>query len=202
MDLIDYENKAKELLDDTNVYSVIRNPTNRIQTMNNKIALSLFNGGYIDFQTKNKLVTYKAIPPKIYFLSKHHKSGLPTRPVTSYVGSALHGTSKYLAKILGKLKKGAHHVRNSFDFCEYINGTVIPNGYIMVSFDVKSLFTNIPMSTLKVILMSRWSEIEEHTTIPFKEFFEMVDLCTDNSYFVYKGLFYHQKSGAPMGGLP
>lgn len=141
----EYIDNANAMLSDTNTYAIISDPTSRINRLNNNTVENLFKAGFIDYRTKHHLKTFKPIAPKIYFLPKHHKDNLPLRPVTSFIGSAVYSTSKHIADILGKLKKSLFNTKNSYEFCAYINDKFVPQNYMMVSFDVKSLFTSVPV---------------------------------------------------------
>ena len=54
-------------------------------------------------------------------------------------------TSKELARILKPLVgKSPHHVQNTQDFIQQINGIHLNPGQCMMSYDVKALFTSLP----------------------------------------------------------
>lgn len=48
MDRDSYANKANEMLSDANTYSKTRDPTSKIQRVNNNFVLSLYRAGKID----------------------------------------------------------------------------------------------------------------------------------------------------------
>ncbi|XP_055543356.1 uncharacterized protein LOC129728907 [Wyeomyia smithii] len=124
----------------------------------------------------------------------------PLRPVVSTVGSATYRMAQYLAAILGKLVgKPEFHVRNSFDFAEEISRVQVPDGYVMYSLDVVSLYTNVPVEEVYECVEERWGELQEHTTIPWNSFKEAMKTVLDASFFQYEGKFYGQKAGVPMG---
>lgn len=153
----------------------------------------------MNFHEKNNLTSYNALPPRMYFLPKRHKPGIPLRPVTSFVGSALYNLSRSLAKILSQLKTAEHNAKNSYEFFNKKNKSHIPASYIMTSFDVCSLFTNVPVDLAYEMLQSRWAEISTKTTLQRNDFLGLLDLCTNNSYFVYNDVYYKQIFGVPMG---
>lgn len=195
----DYMSKTEAMLSDLSVYQPIRNPTTRIQNENRRLLNRLLSAEYITITQRNWMNEPNPIAPRLYCLPKHHKPNLPLRPVTSFVGSPLYNTSKYVSGVLSKIGKANWCIKNSYDFVRLINGLTIPNGYGMHSFDVVSLFTNIPTDLVISTVDSRWHEICSHTTIPKQEFIEMLNLCQNNSYFLSGGNFYHQITGVPMG---
>ena len=82
-----------------------------------------------------------------------HKEDTPLRPIVSSIGSATYETAKELSRILMPLVgRSTHHVRNNQDFIQSIQDITIGRRDCMMSFDVKSLFTSIPIQpTLNII---------------------------------------------------
>ena len=95
-----------------------------------------------------------------YGTAKLHKlkendtvDSLPLRPIISNVGTATYKTAKYLDTLVSPLTSSEYNIKNSYEFVKSIKNTKIPNGYKMISFDVKNLFTNVPLDkTIKIIL--------------------------------------------------
>ena len=71
----------------------------------------------------------------------------------------------------------------------------------MVSFDVASLFTNVPLikETIEVILKRIYINKEITTDIPKKEMKELLILCTKNVHFTFNNETYIQVDGVAMG---
>ena len=75
------------------------------------------------------------------------------RPVTSNVGTATYEITKYLNKLLTPLNKSDYNIVNTEDLIRRLREETIPAGFKMISFDVKSLFTNVPLvKTIDYIL--------------------------------------------------
>ena len=71
----------------------------------------------------------------------------PLRPIVDTIGSIHYGVGKFISNLLLPLTQNQYHLKDSFSAADKINN--IPNhlfddGYQFVSFDVKSLFTNVP----------------------------------------------------------
>ena len=76
----------------------------------------------------------------------------------------------------------------------------IPPGYKMVSFDVVSLFTNVPLDeTIDIIIKRIYDKKEINTDIPKKEMRELLYLCTKNAHFTLNNKTYLQVDGVAMG---
>ena len=90
---------------------------------------------------------------KIHKLSSNDLNGLPLRLIVSNIGTAAYETAKYLAKLLSPLSKSNYTINSTKQFVNHIRKQKVPDGYQMVSFDVTSLFTNVPLDeTIEIIL--------------------------------------------------
>ena len=91
--------------------------------------------------------------PGLYFgLAKVHKlkgstdvNQLPMRPVISNIGTATYELSKYLAELLRPLTKSEFSIDSTKDFVDRIRQKRVSDDYELVSFDVVSLFTSVPL---------------------------------------------------------
>ena len=93
----------------------------------------------------------------------------------SFVNYPTYGVSSFLAKILSPVVGNTENtVKNSCPFAEFVRGKTLKADQVLVSFDVVSLFTNIPVDlAIKVAtkrlrqdatLLQRTSK-EHHTTL-------------------------------------
>jgi hypothetical protein len=104
--------------------------------------------------------TYDSIVPCgsragiMYGLPKIHKDGVPIRPIISACGTYNYKLAKYLVQILTPLISNSKYIiKDTFDFVNKVSKLPINNNQIMISFDVESLFTNIPtLETIEIIL--------------------------------------------------
>ena len=82
---------------------------------------------------------------KAYGLVKIRKTGFPVRPIISTVNSPTYFISKFFAKFLrNNLKTPKSHIDNSLKLKEKIDNFYISPDHEIISFDVVSLFTNVP----------------------------------------------------------
>ena len=69
-----------------------------------------------------------------------------------------------------------------------------------VSFDVSSLFTNVPLDyTIDIILRRIYIDKEINTKISREEMKELLLLCTKNVHFSYNVKLFLQRDGIAMG---
>ncbi|XP_062557507.1 uncharacterized protein LOC134222365 [Armigeres subalbatus] len=194
-----YDTKMLALLNDDTYKVVPRDPTSKFQTHNNNIIKRLLDLHLIDAPTYRKLKTTTSICPRIYGQPKAHKPDLPLRPVVPNMTSPTYHLSKYIASILKQSSRGQFNITDSFDFVNHINRVTLPQGYVLVSFDVVSLFTNIPKDLVIRDIITNWDDIQQATNICLDLLLEMVEFCLDTSYFCFRNKFYIQTFGTAMG---
>ena len=125
-------------------------------------------------------------PGKFYETAKIHKRSsndtinkLPLRLIVSNIGTATYHLLKYLAKLLSPLNESEYTIKNTKHFVEKIKKEHIPNSHLLVSFDVKLLFTNVPLDkTIEIILNRIYNKNEISTDITKSEMKELLNLCT------------------------
>lgn len=72
----------------------------------------------------------------------------------------------------------------------------------MHSFDVESLFTNVPLQEARDVIQKRLEEddtLPDRTTLPVNAIVELINLCMETTYFRVGDQFYKQNQGMPMG---
>ncbi|XP_062538225.1 uncharacterized protein LOC134206513 [Armigeres subalbatus] len=196
----DYKQKMLALVNDHQTYERIpRDPTSRFQNQNNSIVQRIRALDLIDDKTARSLKTYSAVCPKIYGQPKAHKTGLPLRPVVPNMTAPSYNLAKFVASILKQSIESPYNIKDSFSFCEFINGTQLPPNHMLVSLDVTALFTSIPKHLVIENVRQKWNDIKQHTNINQSLFVEIIEFCIDSSYFVYEGQYYKQKFGTAMG---
>ena len=83
---------------------------------------------------------------------------------------------------------------------EKIKQEIIPDGYEMVPFDVRSLFTNVLLERAIDITLERvYDGREISTQITRPKLKELLTLCTKNVHFTFDNQVYHQNDGVAMG---
>ena len=80
---------------------------------------------------------------------------LVIRPIVSNIGTATYHLSKYLTLLVSPLSESEYTAKNSKLFVQKLKSDAIPSNYKIVSFDVKSLFTNVPLDQSIRIILNR-----------------------------------------------
>ena len=91
-------------------------------------------------------------------------------------------------------------MKSTKDFIEKLRAVKVPKGYQMASFDVKVLFTNVPLEyTIDLVLKRICENHEISTSITRNEMREMLLLCTKNEHSAFKDVLYLQADGVAVG---
>lgn len=202
MDKSDYTEKTEALLSDASTYVKLkRDPTTTVQTSHNKLIKSLKGQNEITSEEEKYLMIYNSSFPKLYCLPKVHKPGVPLRPIVSSINSTTYNLSKFLANILKVSFEhtNSYNIKDTFSFVLAMENCVLPENYVLISLDVVSLFTNIPLDLVIHILEINWDLIEKHTKISKQNFMTLIHFIFNNTYFAFNDDFYKQIFGTPMG---
>ena len=98
------------------------------------------------------------------------------------------------------LGKCNYTVDSTKEFVERIKTLRIPSDHAMISFDVVSLFTNVPLNrTIEIILKKVYDDKLIRTKIKRDEMRELLILCTQGVPFTFNGETYLQMDGVMMG---
>ena len=106
-----------------------------------------------------------------------------------------------MSRFLEPLSKNEYTILNTSDLIGRLrNEKQIPPNYALVSFDVQSLFTNVPLNrTLDIIMERIYKNNDIITDIPSKDLKDLLLLCTKQVHFQYDGSNYLQSEGVAMG---
>ena len=146
-------------------------------------------------------------PGKLYSTVKIHKAPgngnkhqLPIRSIVSNLNTATYQLAKHLSKILSLLRESEYTIKSTRHFMEIIKRKKVPEGFQMLSFDVNSLFLNVPLeTTIDIILRRIYTNHELTTSLTKKEMKELLLLCTKNLNFTFSGQIFIQVDGVAMG---
>ena len=131
---------------------------------------------------------------------KLKKTGIPIRPIFSAIGTPSYNLSKFFVPILNPITKNALTTSNSYEFCKKLHSLQVNSDCYMVSYDVASLFTNIPVhETIEIIINKMFDNNAKVENMNKDQFKELLELSVLNSYFIFDGDFYLQHDGVGMG---
>ena len=153
--------------------------------------------------TYKKIYPTGAGIPKFYGLPKIHKAGVPLRPIVSGRGSDSYNTAKELDRILKQMAgRTTYSVQNTKDFIEQIKNIKLLSEECIISYDVKALFTSVPIEPVIKIInqhLENDQELQQRTPMSVQNIIMLLEFCLKNTHFVFQGRFYEQTEGAAMG---
>ena len=121
----------------------------------------------------------------------------------SWVNTFANDLSAYLANILSPLTSNSGFtVTNSAHFVSTISSETILRNEIMVSFDVESLFTNVPIDAAVQTALQKLEDdpsFADRTTLTPARIADLLNFVLRSTYFQYNGSIYEQMQGAAMG---
>ena len=88
--------------------------------------------------------------------------------MVSNIDTASYRLAKYLVQNLSPLGQSTYSITSTFDLTGKIKNEKIRLGFTMVSFDVKSLFTSIPLTETIDIILDRVYNRKEISTVSTK----------------------------------
>ena len=196
---------------DTAIYNII-NDTSKFKKLSKDVT-KLREGQLQRFMRKLKSNSifnesnYKSIypsgsnPARIYGLPKMHKKfeSLPKfRPIVSSIGCFNYELSSFLGNLLKPYVSTELSPKDSFTFVEKLK-KVRFNDSFLISFDVESLFTNIPLEETINLAVDTIFENEPNIAISKENLKRLFLFATSNTHFLFNGDYYEQIDGVAMG---
>ena len=116
------------------------------------------------------------------------KPEVPLRPIVSSIDSPTYNLAKFLTRIVSPLAgKSPSFVKDSGDFVEKARKLKLEEGSTLVSFDVTSLFTRVPIAEALEVIGRRLEEqeaVERRTTLSVESVKRLLHLCLTFTYFM------------------
>ena len=204
MDQEDYTNKALTLLQDTNTYKVLpKDPTSQLKNKLISLLKDIKQTGGLSTNKCKQLYPTSVVPPNFMAFPKFHKTGTPLRPIVSSRGSITYGVAKELAHIIKPLVgQSPHHLKNTQHFIQQLQGKRLELGEVITSFDVKALFTSVPVQPAIHIVKQRLQQdntLPQRTSMSIPQITSLLEFCLTNTYFFFEGKYYEQVQGDAIG---
>ncbi len=130
----------------------------------------------------------------MYGFPKIHKNGTPLIPIISAIGIYNYKLAKYLDTILKPLGPIESCIlKNTFDFVNKVSNILHMDNQHMVSFDVESLFTNIPtLETIEIILNRAFKHSETFHQMNREGLENLLIIYTQRLRFEFNGKYYDE----------
>ena len=203
MDKSDYITKMNNLLNDPTKFSLNNNEKDKTDTIESdlcELLKKMKDNSIISTDLYERLKPTGSTIPRLYGLPKIHKPDIPLRPILDMSNSPYHTLAQWIAKLLEPIRKrmAQHSLKDSFEFVEKIKDIDI-SGKSLFSFDVVSLFTNVPLTETISYLCDYIDCNNLEVGIPTNYLKEILLRCTFNIQFTFDTHIYRQTDGVAMG---
>ena len=203
MNRCEYDEKLTTMLSDSTYKRLKKDPTAKIERQVAKALRESEDRGELPKERRLLLTPHASVAPQLYGLPKVHKEGIQLRPIVSAIGSPTYSLAKEIAKILSPLVgRTSSYIKNSTHFVQKIRNTPLDKSDRLVSFDVVSLFTKVPVNEAMVVIeemLENDESIDERTSMSPGEVCRLTSLCLRSTHFRFKDDFFEQCDGAAMG---
>ena len=168
---------------------------------------SLKSRNLLDEDIYHNILPQGSVPARMYGLPKMHKvkrggSHEPIvpafRPIVSSIGTYNYKLAKFLTDKLSPHISMQHCAVDTFSFVEDIKKVSSCN-QSMVSFDVVSLFTNIPLNETIDLAVDLLMDKEPSIKMSKKQLKKLFHFATAQTHFMFNGDYYDQIDGVAMG---
>ena len=168
-----------------------------------KILDKLLDKEIITEDEKKQMSPKGSAPGILYGICKVHKivpegEVPPLRPILSAIDTPSYNLAKYLVPVLSPLTSNNYVTKDSFSFAANIreqNPT-----YFMTSFDIDSLFTNIPLDeTIEICIRKLFGRKHKFKSFSKQEFREILQFAVKDQLFIFNERYYTQCDGVSMG---
>ena len=119
------------------------------------------------------------------------------RPTVSSVGTYNDNLAKYLFNLLSPHLPEQYCKKDTFTFVEELKRVSLVDKFL-VSFDVRSLFTNIPLSATIKLAADLIKTSQPDLNISEKGLTSLFNFATCETHFLFKGKFCDQIGGVAM----
>ena len=138
-----------------------------------------------------------ALKNHAFGLAKVYKKDTPLRPVVSMIRTAEYNPAKYLVKIMNDAIPPTYMLNSTGSYANQISSFYFKPSHVLVSYDVVSLFTNIPLHETRYCFHLCISTT--FTKKYSKETFEKHVQIATADYFYRRRKIYCQIDGVTMG---
>lgn len=205
LNLLDYQQKIEEMLNDTECYGKLDSSEERLKnlTKTESDLLKILGKNYKckEFVPKSYESNIKTLAA-FYGLPKVNKETFTLRPIVAMNGAPGHTLGKVFNEMLGKVfEVKPHHVKDSYHMKEFLDRAIVYEDDVLVSYDVIAMYTYIPREYARDLVLSQRGEFHRIFGIGTRILEKILNfLLVDSVIFTAFGCTYKQRIGLPMGG--
>lgn len=198
-----YSSKINDMMSDQNTYLLVDKLSHHPDLLKRK------HNGLIEEFIKYKLIKkcdkWKYCKnlyacSKFYGLPKTHKPDFSLRPITCTINSLGYDLATFLSEYLKYFdEQNSIHISDSLQLKQFLDNFTLPEDHILVSFDVISMFTNIPVKTALLAVKRRMLKAGCNHKVINLVYRSLEFVLTSCAIFSADGRLYKQIGGLAMG---
>ena len=137
---------------------------------------------------------------KLYGTCKVHKANYPLRPIVSMVNTPVYNLAKYLDNLIKPMIPSTYCIKSNVQLMERLREFNIKPDDYCISFDVVSLFTNVPLNqTIQIVADTVYAEASIcKPPMPRPSLVKLLE-CATGGLFSHRQQLYQQTDGVSMG---
>ena len=142
----------------------------------------LMKAGKISEILYKELFSSGGAPPRLYGLAKTHKTDTPLRPFLSMCGSSYYNLASKLSYWLSVLPQSQIN-SSTIDTVKTIKSLNLNSNEILISYDVVSLYTNVPVDEAieeAAKLLYSGTHSNDQPPVDKSTFVQLANLCLTN----------------------
>jgi hypothetical protein len=199
----DYIKKLEQILSDNTKFKLLdKDPTGSRENALTTLLRQMKDEEYLTQQEYWYIKPVGSIPARLYGLPKVHKDNVPLRPIVSCIQSYNYRLGKFLAGIIKPIRDSTYSLKNTNAFLQFLKeNSHLSKSNKMISFDIESLFTNIPVDETIEIICNKlyYTNPKLRPFIPENYLRELLKFATKCTHFLFNKKYYDQSDGVSMG---
>ena len=199
-----YMSRTYDIINDAFTFlKLSSDPTLRTEGKLQRFLRSLKNKEFFTKERYDNIHPCDSQPARIYGTPKTHKLKSPSdtltfRPIVSSIYTYNYNLAKFLTDMLDPVIPTEYCPKDPFSFCKEIQ-EVSSSHKFMISYDVCSLFTSIPLKeTINIavnLMFDKYADLKNSR----QELKKLFEFATSGTHFLFDGNYYDQIDGVAMG---
>ena len=167
------------------------------------ILTSLLKEGKIDEERYYSMIPRGSQPVHLYGLAEVHKKDIPVGPVLPIPGSAYHKVAVRVAEWLSAVPEEKFN-SSTKTVCDKLKDVILEENKIMISFDMSSLYTNVPVMEAILVCTDKLynMSVDQRPLIDQETFITLAKVASCEVVLSTHDGFYKQVDGLAMGSPP
>lgn len=195
----DYDRKVTDFLQDSGAKPVRFSIESHSKNIRSLIDSSVLVIPTLPLRDSLKKMSY--FTPRLYGQLKLHKADRSIRPVVAFYSDPSFLLARYLATTFRLYSEfeGKFNVKSSIEFSKALKDRTFPPGSFLFVIDVRSMYTNIPVSRAIEIMCKilKNRSLDESFICQFKN---LINACLARNICSFNNKTYQFPDGLPMGG--